>query len=209
VSAKLGNLIAQQVERSKAKEAVVVQFAATLPSDGSLVNLDWWQRQINGLLAPIGIDMEFADLDTKPAAKVGQVSPIQVVQMQRKMAEMQLLIDDLEKNLHEKAAQLAKTMAAEIVTQPAAALTRRETALRAVEQDGFYLDEQGQRWVSIEAEAKRIGKPYITVWRACKGIGIHKAEAWVVGETQAGGERLLIKQGSFSEGKRRKKGTKP
>lgn len=202
-AAKLGGLLAQQVERAKAQEAVVVQFAATLPSDGSQVNLDWWLRQINSLLAPVSISLEFADLD-KPASSVGQLSPIQAVQMKRKMEEMQLLINDLENNLHEKAANLAETM----VHRGVAALSPKSQILHAVNEDGFYVDARGAKWVDIVTEAKRTGKSYSSLWRGAKGIGINRIESMVVGTTQANGDRILVKEGSFTAGKRRKKGQK-
>jgi hypothetical protein len=210
--AKLGDLILSQVERSKGRSEVVVHFAATIPGDGSQVSADWWLREMNtalrGAPVPIPFSLEFADLD-HPTQIVsdGESSAIKVTQLKHKILEMQAYIKDLEDNMNEKAAALAESMLDGAGAQNAG-LSKKETALRAVEQDGYYLDAQKARWVDIATEAKRLGKSYITVWRACKGIGIHKAVSWVVGETQAGGERLLIKQGSFTTGKRRKKGAK-
>lgn len=206
VAANLGKLLSAQVERSNAGKAVVVQFAATVPGDGSQVSVDWWLRQINETLrgGNVPISMEFADLD-KPSQLVGagESSPIKVTQLKRQINEMQLLIDDLESHIKEKAAALAEEIMSNSVGH-IEGLSKAESALRAVEQDGYYVDSKGSRWLDIASEAKRIGKSYITVWRACKAIGNNKAEAWVVGETQAGGERILIKQGSFSQGKRKK-----
>jgi hypothetical protein len=199
-AAKLGNLLAQQVERSKAQESVTVQFIANLPGDGSMVNMDWWQREINRQLSPIGISLEFADLDLP-----GQVSPLQVVQMKRKIAELQSLVADYEENMREKAMELAGQMVAAGDGLQVNALSKKEQARRAVEQDGVFVDEHGARWVSLETEAARINRPYIALWRACKSIGCNRAESWVVGKVQSGGDRLLIKEGSFNPGKRKKK----
>lgn len=203
---QLGGLLKAQVERSKQNRAVVVQFAATIPGDGSPVSVDWWLRQINTALssASIPFSMEFADLD-HPAQIVsdGESSAIKVTQLKRQLAEAQAYIQDLENNLREKATQLAEEMMGNRADG-----NREDNALRAVELDGFYIDQHKQKWVDIATEAQRLGRSYITVWRAAKGIGIHKIAAWVVGETQAGGERILVKQGSFAAGKRRKKAVK-
>lgn len=193
----IGSLLALQVDRAKQKQAVVVTFAATLPGDASQVSLDWWLKEMNQSFraSSIPVQLEFADVD-KPASVVtaGESSPIKVEQLKRRIQDMQSYIDDLENNLHEKAAQMAEEMAGNRVE----ALSPEETALRAVEQDGFYIDPKGSRWVDISTEAKRLGKSYVTVWRAATGATKNKVTSWTVGSTNANGDRILVKQGSFA-----------
>lgn len=193
----IGSLLLQQVERSKAKQAVVVQFAATLPGDASQVSVDWWLTQINQTLrlASVPVSLEFADLD-HPARVVsaGEADPIRVTQLKRKMAEMQLYIDDLEATINDKAGRLA----AQMIGRETEQMTLEERALRAVNQDGYFIGDNGARWVDIATEAKRVGKPYITIWRAATGATKNKVTAWVVGSTNANGDRILVKQGSFA-----------
>jgi hypothetical protein len=210
-AAKLGDLLAAQVERSNAKQAIVVQFAATIPGDGSPVSLDWWLQRMNQALRDavpsVPIQLDYADLDN-PAQKIGETSPIQVMQLKRQIAELQALVNDYEETMRDKAAALAEKMVTSGEGIQADSLSKKEKALRAVDNDGVFVDEKGGRWVSIETEALRTGTPYITLWRACKGRSPNHAEAWVVGKVQAGGDRILIKEGSFSAGKRRKKAKK-
>lgn len=193
---QLGQLLLQQVERSKAKQQVVVTFAATLPGDASQISLDWWLHQMNGALLAkdVPVTLEFADVD-KPARVLGQgeSDPIRVASLKRRIEEMQSYIDDLEAHLNEKAQQLAE----EMTGQQIETLSPEETALRAVDNDGFYIDGKGQKWVDIATEARRLNKSYVTIWRAAKGATKNSITSWTVGSTNANGDRILVKQGSW------------
>ncbi len=201
--AALGSLLSQQVERAKSRSKVVVQFSAVLPGDGSQVSVDWWLRQINEVLrdskalrdSNVVIELEFADVDA-PARLVGEeVNPIGVVKLQRKIEEMQLYIDDLDRNFEERVAESVEAKLAGLKAK--SVLSDKEVAIAMIEREGCYVDAQGFKWVDIATEAKRIGQNYINLWRAATGVTKSSIQSMVVGTTNAGGDRILVKQGSF------------
>lgn len=207
MNATLGTLLTAQVERAKEKRMVrpIVTLAAEFPGDGSQVSMDWWLQQINMATKSLNIQFDYADPDA-PAEMVDKSdNPLRVAQLQRKLEEAQAYITDLENHLEDKVAEKVEVA----LGRQASTLSDEEAALRAVETQGFYIDSTGATWTDIQTEAKRIGQGYINLWRAAKGqTKTTSVESWVVGTTNANGDRLLVKRGSFVKAKRSKKGTR-
>jgi hypothetical protein len=197
----IGKLLSAQVERDKAKrrQRPIVTLAAEIPGDGSQVSLDWWLREINRVVSPLNITFDFADPDS-PAEIVDSVNDaLKVAHLQRRLAEAQAYITDLEDNMHEK---VAGAVEAQLGSQ-AIEMTDEAQALRAVDTQGFFTDSSGAKWVNIADEAKRTGQLYVTIWRAAKKLTqTTSIESWVVGKTNTKDDRILVKQGSFIKRKR-------
>lgn len=193
-----GHLLLHQVERAKAKrrENPVVTLTAEFPGDGSDVNLNWWLRQVNALTSEIGISFDFTGVQM---VDTNHIDATRVATLDRRLAEAKAYISDLEEHMNQKIEEGIQ----DALGKQTSELSSEESALRAVEAQGFYVDEHGSKWVDIRTEAKRIGKTYITLWRAARGeTKTTSIESWVVGSTNANGDRLLVKQGSFIKGKR-------
>ena len=194
----IGGLLVEQVERAKAKrrENPVVTLTAEFPGDGSQVNLDWWLREVNSLTKTLGISFDFAGVHMVDR---NHVDATRVATLENRLEEAKAYIADLEENMSQK---IEEGIQAALGNQTSG-LSSEESALRAVEGQGFYVDKHGAKWVDIRTEAKRIGKTYITLWRAAQGkTKTTSIESWVVGSTNANGDRMLVKQGSFTKVKR-------
>lgn len=199
----IGNLLVQQVERAKKRtHAPIVTLSAELPGDGSYINNNFWLREINKCVGEIGISFDFTDPDN-PSQMVDKTeNPLRVANLERKLAEAQAYIADLEEHMEEKVAEKVEAT----LGKQAESLSSEETALRAVERQGFYIDNGGAKWVDIATEANRLNKSTVTVWRAVKNkTKTTSVVSWVVGTTNANGDRILVKEGSFVKGKRSKK----
>lgn len=199
---KTGTLLAEQVERANAKrrEKPMVTLVAEFPGDGSDTNLDWWLRQVNRQTRQIGIAFDFADPDARAVMVDGSANPVRLAQLEQRLNEAQAYINDLELHMQAKVDKAV----AEALEAKRSELSPEEEALRAVDTHGSYVDTQGNTWTDIRTEAKRIGSSYITLWRAAKGqTQSASIDVWIVGTTNAGGDRLLVKKGSYVKGKRK------
>lgn len=198
MSAPIAPLLKAQVERANASRShhPIVTLTAEFPGDGSQTSMDWWLRKVNLLTSEIGIFLEFEDSQMVRS----DIDPIRVAQLENRLAEAQSYINDLEMTMQDK----VDAKVQEILGKQNRSLSPEEDALRAVEAQGFYLDADGAKWVDIRTEAKRIGKTYITLWRATKEDYPNYIETWVVGSTKAKGDRMLVKQGSFVKTPRKK-----
>lgn len=191
VSPAISKGMVQQIERASTKrhQKCVLLLEVTYPGDGSSVSTDWWLRKINETLGLMGLSASYADPDDPVRYVRGNgdgADQYQVASLRRKLDEAQLYIEALESGRD---------------VSPVGELTAEQRAEMDVDQRGSHTDERGQIWVDIATAADRIGVSYTTVWRAATGASKNKISAWVVGQTAAGRDRILVQASTWHKHK--------